>query len=150
MVPSSEGKISTIFDEILDYDALARESLATHWAGLNATQRQEFTTTLQRLVQAAYRKNLKKTLDYDVVVKGEVALDGGTLVKTTATHRSKKREAPVTIDYALHKVDGKWRIFDIVTEGSSLAKNYKSQFNRVIRKKGFDELLARMKKKLQK
>jgi phospholipid transport system substrate-binding protein len=47
-------------------------------------------------------------------------------------------------------VDGKWQIYDIVTEGSSLIRNYRNQFRRVIEKKGFDELLRRMKAKRDK
>jgi phospholipid transport system substrate-binding protein len=51
------------------------------------------------------------------------------------------------VDYLMHQVDGKWRIVDIVTEGTSLVGNYRSQFRRVIKKHGFPELLKRMKNK---
>ena len=37
-----------------------------------------------------------------------------------------------------------------MTEGSSLARNYRNQFRKVIDKKGFDELLKRMKAKRDK
>ncbi len=144
----NSAKISTIFDSMLDYRSLAERSLGEHWAGLTDDQRQEFMTVLEGLVKSAYEKSLHKTLDYDVAMKGESPLDGGVLVKTVATHRTNKRDAPVTIDYAVHKVGEQWKVFDIVTEGSSLVNNYKSQFTKVIRKKGFSELLVRMKKKL--
>ena len=36
---------------------------------------------------------------------------------------------------------------DIVTEGSSLVTNYRSQFRKIIKKHGFPELLKRMKNK---
>jgi phospholipid transport system substrate-binding protein len=67
-----------------------------------------------------------------------------------ARNKKNEREEPVSIDYIVHKVDGKWRIYDIVTEGSSLVSNYKSQFRRVIKKNGFETLMDRMKKKLDK
>ncbi len=144
----SEASVSAAFDSILDYEALAQRALGDHWASRSDAERKEFTAVLQGLVKTAYRKNLKKTLAYDVQVTAESPVDGGTLVKTVAKHRTDPREAPLSIDYALHKVGNDWRIFDIVTEGSSLVKNYKSQFNRVIRKNGFPELLSRMKRKL--
>ena len=144
----NERKISAVFDEMLDYRALAERSLGSEWAKRTDAERGEFTTVLEGLVKSAYRKNLGKTVDYDVAVNGESQIDGGTLVRTVATHRSNKREAPISIDYGLHKVGNDWKIFDIVTEGSSLAKNYRNQFTRVIRKKGFAELLSRMRKKL--
>ncbi|MEZ4224187.1 MAG: ABC transporter substrate-binding protein [Polyangiaceae bacterium] len=147
---ASDSKIEAVFDEMLDYDTLGKESLGKHWDDRSAEERREFQTVLKRLVRNAYRKNLKKTLDYDVSYKGEGKARAGTLVRTVATSRANKREEPVAIDYLIHKVDGKWRVYDITTEGSSLTRNYRSQFNRVIKKKGFAELMRRMKSKLDK
>ena len=47
----------------------------------------------------------------------------------------------------LHQVGGQWRIFDVVTEGSSMVMNYRNQFGRIIKKDGFAELLRKMKSK---
>jgi phospholipid transport system substrate-binding protein len=59
---------------------------------------------------------------------------------------SKKGES-YTVDYKLHLVDGKWRIYDVVAENISLVNNYRSQFHRVIVNSSFEELLKRMKEK---
>lgn len=146
----NDRKVAAVFDEMLDYETLAKESLGAEWDKLKPDEQKEFQDVLKRLVRNAYRKNLKKTLDYEVSFKGESKAKKGVLVKTAAKSKKDSREEPVTIDYVLHKVDGKWRVFDIVTEGSSLVANYKSQFRRVIKKQGFPELMARMKKKLDK
>jgi phospholipid transport system substrate-binding protein len=129
---------------------LAKESLGEHWAQLSESERNEFRTVLRQLVRNAYRKNLRKTLDYGVEYRGEEKASSGFLVRTIARHRTNPREEPVSIDYLVHKVDGRWRVHDIVTEGSSLVNNYKNQFRRVIKKNGFAELMRRMKKKLEK
>jgi phospholipid transport system substrate-binding protein len=146
--PSSSKKIESIFDEMLDYDSLARSSLQDQWDTLTEAQRKEFRDVLKQLVQRAYRKNLDKTANYDVRFEGESKAKDGFVVKTVATHRSNARDEPVSIDYVVHRVDGAWRVNDIVTEGSSLVTNYRRQFSRVIKKDGFDELMRRMKKKL--
>jgi phospholipid transport system substrate-binding protein len=146
----NDRKVAGVFDEMLDYETLAKQSLGAEWDKLKPEERKEFSDVLKRLVRNAYRKNLKKTLDYEVTFKGESKAKKGVLVKTSAKSKKDSREEPVTIDYVLHKVDGKWRVYDIVTEGSSLVSNYKSQFRRVIKKQGFPELMARMKKKLDK
>jgi phospholipid transport system substrate-binding protein len=128
---------------------LARESLAEHWEERTPAERAEFASVLKRLVQNAYRTNLKKTLDYQVTFEPEQPIDKGVLVRTTAKHKKNKREEPLSVDYAVHRVGSGWRVFDIVTEGSSLVSNYRSQFRRVIKKKGFEQLLKDMKKKLE-
>lgn len=144
----NKKKIETVFDAILDYDALAQGSLRDHWSERSETERKEFQDVLKQLVQRAYRKNLDRTLDYDVTF-GETAQDAQNfLVKTVAQNRKNAREEPISIDYSLHKVGADWKIRDIVTEGSSLVANYQQQFNRIIKKDGFAELMRRMRKRL--
>lgn len=146
---ANQQQIAAVFDQLLDYDRLARESLGAYWEQRTPEERQEFQALLMQLVQRAYRKNLRKTLDYEVTFKGQDAAKNGYLVQTVARHRTNRREEPVSVDYLLHKVDGQWRVYDIVTEGSSLVGNYRSQFRRIIKKDGFPEVLERMKKKLR-
>ncbi len=148
--PATEKQIQGVFDEMLDYDSLAKESLRDFWDERSDAEKKEFRDVLEKLVRNAYKKNLRKTLDYDIQYKGSDKAKKGSLVRTVAKSKTNEREDPVSIDYLVHKVDGKWRVYDIVTEGSSLVNNYRSQFRRVIKKKGFDELMRRMKSKLEK
>ena len=145
--PDEDKKLEVIFNTMLDYDALAQLSLDKHWSGLSESERAEFTALLKQLVQRAYRKNIKKTLNYEVTYKGEGQANNGQLVRTVARNKEKPREQPVNVDYVLHQVGGQWRIFDVVTEGSSMVTNYKSQFGRIIKKSGFAELLKKMRSK---
>jgi phospholipid transport system substrate-binding protein len=144
---NKDKKLESLFDEVLDYEALAKASLGDEWEARTPQERAEFQSLLTQLVRSAYRRNLKKTANYDVVFKGEEPGKGGVLVRTEARNRGNAREEPLAIDYLMHQVDGKWRVFDIVTEGSSMVGNYRSQFRRVIKKHGFSELLKRMKNK---
>ena len=145
--PAVDKQLEAIFNTMLDYDALARLSLDKHWDPLSDKERAEFTDVLRRLVQRAYKKNIKKTLNYEVTYKGEAQANKGHLVRTVARNKQKPREEPVSVDYVLHQVSGNWRIFDVVTEGSSMVQNYRNQFSRIIKKKGFGELLRKMREK---
>lgn len=147
---NQDKKLEAMFDEVLDYDTLAKESLGDEWDARTPEERAEFQKLLTQLVRAAYRKNLKKTADYDVTFKGEEPGKGGTLVRTQAKSRKNAREEAVEVDYLMHQVGGKWRVRDIVTEGSSMVGNYRSQFRRIIKKDGFPELLKRLKNKVAK
>ena len=146
--PENKKKLETVFDSILDYDALAQGSLRDHWNERTDAERREFQDVLKQLVQRAYRKNLDRTLDYDVTF-GETSQEAQSFtVKSVAQNRKNAREEPISIDYSLHKVGADWKIRDIVTEGSSLVANYQQQFNRIIKKDGFAELMRRMRKRL--
>lgn len=148
--PANDKKVQAVFDELLDYDYLARESLKDYWGERSDAEKKDFSDVLQQLVRNAYRKNLKKTLEYSIEYRGSDKAKQGYLVRTVAKSKTNSREDPISVDYLLHKVNGKWRVYDIVTEGSSLVHNYRSQFRRIIKKKGFDELMRRMKDKLAK
>jgi len=54
------------------------------------------------------------------------------------------------INYKLHRVGKEWKIYDIVVENISLINNYRSQFNRIITKTSYDELVSMMRQKLSK
>jgi phospholipid transport system substrate-binding protein len=148
--PADDKKVEAAFDEVLDYDTLAKESLRDFWAERTPEERAEFQAILTKLVRAAYRKSLKRIVGYEIEYKGASKHDSGELVKTVAKKKGDAREEPLSIDYVVNDVSGKNKIVDIVTEGSSLVVNYRNQFKRIIKKQGFPELIKRMKTKLEK
>src|SRR5262249_49545325 len=102
--PDAKKKIENVFDAILDYDALARDSLRENWDGRSDAERKEFQDVLKQLVQRAYRRNLDRTLNYDVTFEGASPQDQSVVVRTVAQNRKNAREEPISIDYTLHKV----------------------------------------------
>lgn len=147
---ADDKKVEDAFDNVLDYESLAKATLADAWDERTAAERAEFQQILKKLVRGAYRKSLKRISDYEVEYKGESPAENGQVVRTVAKSRNDNRKEPVSIDYVVHQVDGKWRVSDIVTEGSSLVANYRNQFRRIMKKNGFPELIKRMKAKLDK
>ena len=145
---AAKKKVEVLFDGMLDYDALAKASLGDQWGARSDDERKDFESVLKHLVQRAYRKNLDKTADYEVRYGGSSKADAAFLVSSVAESRKNRREEPISIDYLVHQVEGRWLIRDIVTEGSSLVSNYRRQFTRIIKKDGFTELMRRMRKKL--
>jgi phospholipid transport system substrate-binding protein len=145
-----EKKIGAIFDELLDYDALAKGSLGSEWEGLTDAQRAEFTDLLRQLVRQAYERNLKKTLDFDISYEGEKEKNGKTQVDTKARSKTDKREDPVDISYVLEKAGSTFKVVDIITDDVSLVSSYRSQFVKAIKDSGYDGLAKKMKEKIAK
>jgi phospholipid transport system substrate-binding protein len=144
-----DAKVDKVFDQVLDYQALAQAALRDHWEARTPEERKEFTDLLSKLVRASYRKNLRKTLGYEIEYRGSVKGEAGEVVRTVARNKADAREEPVSIDYVVRAEGGAQRVIDIVTEGSSLVGNYRSSFNRIIKKSGFPEVLNKMRKKLE-
>ena len=147
---SRDQKIVAIMDRVFDYDDLARRSLGDDWTTRSQSERDEFKGLLEQLIRQSYRKQLDKTNGWEISYGASTNVDGGVRVPTTAKHKTDKRKEPVSIDYLMHETKGQWRVYDVVIEGSSMVGNYQSQFRKIIRKKGFGELIARMKRRLAK
>jgi phospholipid transport system substrate-binding protein len=143
-----DAEVDKVFDQVLDYRVLAESALGEHWADRTDAEKDEFTTLLSKLVRASYRKNLKKTVGYDVAYKGTEQGKNGEVVRTVATSTKDAREEPMSIDYVVRSQSAGQRIIDVVTEGSSMVANYRSSFNRIMKKGGFPEVLKRMRKKV--
>jgi ABC-type transporter MlaC component len=131
-------------DGMVDYDQLSMRTLGkpcpptvpqctNHWDDLTPDQRTEVTGLLRKLVEKNYHKNLNKTRDYDVSYRG--AKDQGenvAKIKTEAKSKVKPRDPAVQVDYVVLGNGDKYRVIDIVTEGSSMTKNYYDQFHRML------------------
>ena len=148
---STSSKISAIFDEMLDYDSLAKASLGDQWSTLKEAEQKEFTGLLKQLIAKVYERNLKKTLAYNIEYLGEETVsETVAIVKTKAVSKSDAREEPIEINFRMAKRDGKWRIEDIVTEDVSLVSTYRSQFTKILKKDGYATLIQKMKDKIAK
>ncbi len=138
-------------DALLDYGDLARESLggAARYAERCEPRCDEFEAVLTRLIRENYLKRLRSERSHSVEVVGAEARPRGAYVKTRVRYTEVGgKEAVMEVDYVMHEVDGRWQVRDIVTDGVSLARNYKYEFNQVIRREGIDGLIARLESKV--
>lgn len=144
-----QAKLNRLFDSMVAYELFAKGSLGKKWPERSKAEQKEFLKLLTKLVRKNYRRNLKRLLDYDIQYLGQESVGSTTLVKTKAVHKTKAHDY-VTVDFKLVRVGSKFMVADIVTEGASMVKTYRSQFLRILRKKGFEHLMSRLKKKLAK
>jgi phospholipid transport system substrate-binding protein len=141
-------KVTTSVRDFLDIDALGKRALVDHWSTLSGDQQQKYMKLLRSLIEENYIKGLRANVSYEVVYTGENKNKDGNVVVTTEIKTERKgRPHTIAVDYVLVEDGGKLRAFDVVTDGVGLVENYRSQFNRIIEKEGFDGLIKRMEKK---
>lgn len=143
------GKVTTSVREFLDIDELGKRAMADQWSKLSTAQQTEFLTTLRSLIEDNYVRGLRANLQFTIDYTSESTdKDGNLLVSTTVNTKRKGRPFKIAIDYVLKKQQGdKLKAWDVKTDGVSLVDNYKTQFNKIIEKDGFNGLLSKMKKK---
>jgi ABC-type transporter MlaC component len=139
-----DSSVNQTLETMVDYEELTRRAFGkpcppgvsackNWWDTFSPDDQKELTAELKKLVEKNYRKNLTKTLDYDVTYRGARSLDTGeTRVITEAKAKNKPREPPVRVDYVVLPEGGKPFVVDIYTENSSLTKNYYADFNKML------------------
>ena len=61
-----------------------------------------------------------------------------------------RKNGTVNVDYKLIESPNEWRVYDIVVEGVSLIKNYRSQFGKIIHNDSFNTLMEKLNTKVKK
>lgn len=144
---ASDAKLKKAVNKLLDFSLMSQRTLKKHWSTLDATKRAEFQKAFRSLLEKKYIKGLRKKADYKVVYKKQSR--SGTMAKVTTevNYVRKGRQRSNEIVYRLRKVGARWVIFDVITDDVSMERNYRRSFNRIIKKKGFAELVKKLKKK---
>ena len=127
-----------------DFAEMAKRSLGAHWQRRNPTEQQEFVKLFTDLVESSYVDAIESYNGEKVIVANEKQ-DKELAEVNTKIVTSKGEE--YAIDYKLHQTGGSWKIYDAVIENVSLVNNYRSQFNRVIAKSSYEDLMAKMRDK---
>jgi ABC-type transporter MlaC component len=158
---SRDAQLSTLLDGMIDYEELTRRSFGepcpaavptctNHWKQLNDAQKTEITGLIKKLVQKNYKKNLVKTLEFDISYMGAKESSGEFRVKTEAKSKVKPRDPAVQVDYILKANGSSYHVVDIVTEGSSLTKNYYDQFHKMLNTdgQGYPYIVTKVNKRI--
>lgn len=139
-----------------DIRELSRLALAKHWDAKSEAERNHFVDVMVTLLEEkalfSREQSAKKSKEggkYRVVYRGEKFLNESktkAMVKTVVLVPSENID--VKLNYSLTKNGSEWKIYDVIVDEASLMQNYRYQFNTIITKYGYEDLIARMTKKL--
>jgi len=145
---SKEEKIAgirAIINEIFDWTELSKRTLARNWKKFSDAQKTEFTDLFSRLLEGVYADRLLAYSDEKVVFEKETELKKGKV--EVASHIRTADGTKIPLNYRMVEKDGKWKVYDVVIEGVSMVKNYRSQFREILSKKKPEDLIETLKKK---
>jgi phospholipid transport system substrate-binding protein len=146
-----EAHVSAKVDSLLDYRFIAQAALggAARYAERCGDRCAEYEALVARLVRHGYLARLATHERAKVEVVGEVVRDKATKIDTRVAYvDAEGRRHVVEVAYVMHRVDGRWTVRDIVTDGVSLAKNHRYEVNRLHREGGIALVIERLRAKL--
>ena len=126
-----------------DYREMAKRSLPAQWRTLTEDQRKEFVELFQSFLSASYADKIEGYSGEQIQYLKERLEGDYAEVRTQLA--SEKTEIP--IDYRLLSRSEDWFVYDVVADGVSLVRNYRAQFDKIIRESGYDDLMEQLRKK---
>ncbi len=142
-------KIRTVvvkyLDEYFDFDEIAKHALGTRWNEQPPEKQQEFSRDFSQLLFSTYIGKIEKYV-HEKITYNQKEIEGNRAVIETLEAGDQSCKVPV--DYYLRLKDGKWKVYDVAIEGIDLVANYRGQFESILLRKSFDDLLRQLKEKI--
>jgi phospholipid transport system substrate-binding protein len=139
------AEVRNIINEIFDYTELSKRTLGRNWKKFSDAQKTEFIDLFSALLENVYADRIL-AYTHEVIEFGkETELRKGQVEVESNIITSDNKKVP--LNYRLILKDNQWRVYDVVIEGVSMVKNYRSQFQQILSKKSPEELLETLRKK---
>jgi phospholipid transport system substrate-binding protein len=136
-------KILETVSPIFDFPRMAKLSLGKkHWTRISGEQRKEFSDLFVKQLKESYLEKLELYSNEEVVVEEAKRVKSRIHIITHLVSKDDKKE----MVYKFYKSKQGWKIYDVVMLGVSIVQTYRSQFDGVLKKETFDDLLLKLKK----
>ncbi len=131
---------------IFHFEEMAKRALGVYWKDRSTEEKKGFVELFTDILKESY---IGKTDTYSgekVVLMGD-KMDGKYACVQTKLVTNKGTD--VSVEYRMLNNQGAWKIYDVIIEGVSLVNNYRSQFNSILTKSSYADLIVRIKEKSQ-
>jgi phospholipid transport system substrate-binding protein len=128
-----------------DTEYAARLVLGQTWRTATPDQRKRFVDAFYHSLLRNYGAALIDfTADRFIILpyKG----DPGDKMATVRTQVKRANGDKVPVDFSLRKTDSGWKAWDVVIEGISYVKSFRTDFSSEVEQKGLDEVINRLEK----
>ncbi len=146
-----KAEVRVLINEMLDWDEMTRRALGREWKKRTPTEQVEFSKILREMIEASYESKMRlagksKTKAPKKVkitwLEEEVRKDKGKVSASIKAGRTK-----AILEFSVIWKKGRWHVYDLAIDDVSTVRTYRSQFRKLIKDKGFDALLERMRAK---
>ena len=139
-----KDKLWAILTPVFNFNETSRRALGYHWKNRTDQEKRDFVEVFTQVLRDIY---LGKTDTYSggrfIYVREIVKGKRGKVQTNFITSDQKK----VVVDFSMRIHNDTWKVYDITIEGVSMVGNYRNQFNAILAKSSFEELMDKLYKK---
>jgi phospholipid transport system substrate-binding protein len=139
-------QVNVMVRDKFDFEAMSQRTLGIHWRNATPKQRARFIELFSQLLEDTYRIRIRNYTYQNERVEyiGEQVQGTRGQVDTIVVAN---KDIPVS--YRVRLKGNEWLVYDVIVEEVSLVNNYRSSYNEIIRKEGFEGLLTRLEEKIR-
>ena len=153
---AKDKEIKEIVEEIIDYRFISEYIMGKKWLETSETKKEELFNKIKELFTDVYLDKLfynksyeKKYLEKGVEKKYLKGVPESIYITSEIQGIFKGKTVGYELVYHIRKIDGKYKVFDVELDTVSLARNYREQFEKNLKEKTVDELIANIDKKIK-
>jgi phospholipid transport system substrate-binding protein len=137
-------QIRAVVNQIFDFQEISQRCLGRHWQARTPAEREQFVALFGDLLENAYVSKIESYSGEKIQYPGDTIEGDLAIVRTRIVT---KQEIEIPVDYRMFLNNGRWAVYDVSIEGISLIGNYRTQFNSVINRSGYPDLVAKLRAK---
>ncbi len=139
---SIEEKVSRIFD----FDEFSSRTVGINWKSFSPAQKQNFINAFADLLKATYLDKIDGYNGEQITYNGEISNDAKDRVEVR-TSLILKNGSALPVAYRMMLKNNTWVVYDVLIEGVSMVKNYRTQFQDILGRGTPEQLTERVKAK---
>ncbi len=151
-LPVQEGQerkkqMALLCDLVYERFSLAKFSqlcLEDHWNNKTGAQKQAFIALFGKFLENSYMSKADRYQDEQVVFERDI-IDNNRAQLHVKVVRGMLR---IPVNVKMYQTNGgQWMVYDVVVFGVSLVRNYRAQFNHIIKRHSYERLIRIMEEK---
>ncbi|MEO8341112.1 MAG: ABC transporter substrate-binding protein [Nitrospirota bacterium] len=111
----------------VNFSRMAQRALGDPWADLHDTRRQEFVKLFVELIRDTMANKIDQYHENQILYLDEQRDGRFTCVRTNFIGS----KIETSVDFRLERHSGDWLVYDLIIDGASIVKNYRTQFGGV-------------------
>lgn len=144
-IPTQRNQIRAVVDKYFDFDEIARRALGPRWNRESPAKQQAFEREFSQLLFNTYVGKIEQYSNEKITFKQKSMEGDHAVVESMIAGNGSQ---PITVDYYLRLKDGNWKVYDVAIEGMGLVSNYRRQFDEILVRNSFDDLLMRLRQQV--
>lgn len=135
-----EARFRSLLSQGFDLRFMGRFVLGRYWRAATPDQRTDYLSLYGEFLLKTYSARLGGYSGETMTVTGARQVSDKDIIVSTNLNRPSGPS--IAADWRVRKIDGQYRIIDIMIEGVSMAVTQRSEFASVVKRDGIDGLLT--------